>query len=96
MQESERIGSQKDIHEKDRKVLSNAGREELKSVLFDIHRDYISELKEKYLRLTEDDLLYLCLLQAGLDSLTIALCLGFTNTQPVNQRKYRLKEKMKS
>lgn len=90
------LATQKDIHEKDRKVLSNAGREELKSVLFDIHRDYISELKEKYLRLTEDDLLYLCLLQAGLDSLTIALCLGFTNTQPVNQRKYRLKEKMKS
>lgn len=90
------LSAQKKVCEKDRKVLSNAGREELKSVLFDIHRDYISELKEKYPRLTEDDLLYLCLQQTGLDSLTIALCLGFTNTQPVNQRRYRLKEKMRS
>ncbi|HJC95627.1 MAG TPA: hypothetical protein H9925_04155 [Candidatus Phocaeicola gallinarum] len=89
------LASQKDVCEKERKVLSNAEREKLSAVLFDIYQNYVSELKEKYPRLTDDDLLFLCLLQAKLEPLTIAMCFGFTNTLPINQRKYRLKEKMK-
>lgn len=52
-------------------------------------------LTKKYPKLTEEDILYLCLNEAKLQPLTIALCFGYNNTHPINQRKLRIKEKMK-
>ena len=61
----------------------------------DFGGQYISdELKAEYSKLTDEDLLYLALCEVGYDTQTIALCFGFTNTHPINQRKFRLKERM--
>ncbi|HCO66735.1 MAG TPA: hypothetical protein DIT04_03130 [Dysgonomonas sp.] len=77
------------------KVLNTEDQKKLKNVLFDIYAEYINTLKSEYPRLTDSDLLLLCLQETSLDSLSIAICFGYTNTHPINQRKLRIREKMK-
>ena len=77
------------------KVLTNAELKKLQKTIFEIYADYISYLQKKYPKLTEEDILYLCLNEAKLQPLTIALCFGYNNTHPINQRKLRIKERMK-
>ena len=77
------------------KVLTNTELKKLQKTIFEIYADYISHLQKKYPKLTEEDILYLCLNEAKLQPLTIALCFGYNNTHPINQRKLRIKEKMK-
>lgn len=85
---------QKEVDKKARKVLTNAEREKLKKTVFEIYADYISPLKKQYPQLTDDDLLLLCLQEANIPPLVIALCLGHTDTVALNQRKSRLRVKM--
>jgi len=76
------------------KVLTHREQLELKKVVFEIYADFIASLKAEYSKLTDEDLLYLSLCEIGFNSQTIALCFGYTNTHPINQRKFRLKERM--
>lgn len=85
---------QKEVDKKARKVMTNAEREKLKQTVFEIYADYISPLKKQYPQLTDDDLLLLCLQEANIPPLVIALCLGHTDTVALNQRKSRLRVKM--
>ena len=85
---------QQKVDKKARKVMTNSDREKLKKTIFEIYVDYISPLQIQYSQLTEDDLLCLCLLEAGIPPLVIALCLGHTDTVAFNKRKSRLKVKM--
>lgn len=88
------LSSQEKIEKKNRKPLTTSESENLKKNVLAIYSDYISSLLEKYPRLTNDDLLFLCLQQAGFSSLVIALCFGYSDTLTINQRKSRLKVKM--
>lgn len=85
---------QQEVDKKARKVMTNSDCEKLKKTVFEIYADYISPLQIRYSQLTEDDLLCLCLLEAGIPPLVIALCLGHTDTVAFNKRKSRLKVKM--
>lgn len=85
---------QQEVDKKARKVMTNSECEKLKKTVFEIYADYISPLQIQYSQLTEDDLLCLCLLEAGIPPLVIALCLGHTDTVAFNKRKSRLKVKM--
>lgn len=85
---------QQEVDKKARKVMTNSDCEKLKKTVFEIYADYISPLQIQYSQLTEDDLLCLCLLEAGIPPLVIALCLGHTDTVAFNKRKSRLKVKM--
>lgn len=76
------------------KVLTHSEQTELRRTIFDIYADFIATLKAEYPGLAADDLLYLCLCEIGFNTQTIALCFGYTNTHPINQRKFRLKERM--
>lgn len=76
------------------KVLSHLELAELKKTIFNIYADFIAIQKSEYPKLTDEDLLYLTLCEVGYDTQTIALCFGYTNTHPINQRKFRLKERM--
>ena len=82
------------MNKKIRKVMAAAELDKLKKTTFEIYADYISPLQQQYSKLTEDDLLFLCLLEADIPALTIALCFGHTDTVALNQRKSRLKIKM--
>ncbi|WP_455666262.1 hypothetical protein [Phocaeicola sp.] len=88
------LSEQREVDKKARKVMTDAERGKLKKTVFEIYADYISPLQVQYVRLTEDDLLLLCLQEADIPPLTIALCFGHTDTAALNQRKSRLKVKM--
>ena len=46
--------------------------------------------------LTDEDVLFCCLTKLGLDNSIICRCMGSANKQAANQRKYRVKKKMKA
>lgn len=88
--------SQQEVKDKNElQVLKTTELNKLRQVVFEIYADYINSLQTEYSKLTEDDLLYLCLQLTDLSTLSIARCFGYTNTQPINQRKLRIKEKMR-
>lgn len=80
---------------KQMKALTNSEQGLLKTTVFEIYRDYTESLKTKHPKLTEDDLLFLCLQETSLTPQSIAFCFGYTDTHTLNQKKYRLKERMK-
>lgn len=88
------LSDQQQVNKKIRKVMAAAELDKLKKTTFEIYADYISPLQAQYSQLTEDDLLVLCLQEAGISPLAISLCFGHTDTVALNQRKSRLKKKM--
>lgn len=88
------LSDQQKVDKKERKIMTSTEKEKLRSLVFEIYADYISSLQTQYPRLTEDDLLFLCLQEAGIPSLTIALCFGYSDTLALNQRRLRIKAKM--
>lgn len=88
------LSDQQQVNKKIRKVMAAVELDKLKKTTFEIYADYISPLQAQYSQLTEDDLLVLCLQEAGISPLAISLCFGHTDTVPLNQRKSRLKKKM--
>lgn len=89
-----KLSEQKVSNKKELKVLTNAEKEKLTEIVFDIYADYKSCLKSQYPKLTDEDLLYLCLEKIGFSSQAISFCFGHFNTHALAQRKYRIKEKM--
>lgn len=79
---------------KQMKALNNKEQELLKNTVFEIYSDHISSLKKEHSKLTDDDLLYLCLKNTSLNQKSIAICFGYTDTHSLNQKKYRIKERM--
>lgn len=88
------LSGQTTTNKKQMKALTTTEQEQLKKTVFGIYKSYISFLHNEYPRLTEDDQLFLCLQETSLDPLSIAICFGYTDTHPLNQKKYRLKERM--
>lgn len=88
------LSDQQQVNKKIRKVMAAAELDKLKKTTFEIYADYISPLQAQYSQLTDDDLLVLCLQEAGISPLAISLCFGHTDTVALNQRKSRLKKKM--
>ena len=56
----------------------------------------IKTIKQACAGLTEEDVMYSCLAKTGLDSQSISNCMGSASRQSINQRKYRIKKKMKA
>ena len=81
-------------NKKERKVMSDTEHEKLRETVLGIFGDYVAPLREAHPRLTDDDLLLLCLQEMNLPPLVIAMCYGYSDTSTINQRKSRLKSKM--
>lgn len=79
---------------KEQKVLDAAGRQKLKETVLDLYSSQVKEWRAHYPRLSEDDLLLLCLQFASFDSQSIAICFGYGDTHTINQRKTRIRERM--
>jgi len=45
--------------------------------------------------LTDEDVVFCCLIKTGLDKMVVSRCIGSPGRQAVNQRKYRIKKKMR-
>lgn len=77
------------------KVLSFKEQNELKAILFSLCANYVEEMRSNYPRLEEDDILLLCLEKyTDFDANTVALCFGTTSKHTINQRRYRMKERL--
>ena len=46
--------------------------------------------------LTKEDIIFCCLVKLGLNNSTIGCCMGSMDRHAINQRKYRIKKKMKT
>lgn len=90
------LSAQETSNKKELQVLTHVEQGKLKKIVFDIFADYKSALQAQYPQLTEDDILYLCLNEMHFSSKLIARCFGYTDTHPINQRKLRIKERMRS
>lgn len=77
------------------KVLSFNEQKSLKSALYTICTGYVDELKKNHPKLEEDDIFLLCLEKyTNFDANTIALCFGTTSKHTINQRRYRMKDRL--
>ncbi|WP_455610729.1 hypothetical protein [Bacteroides sp.] len=88
------LSQQTTSNKKQMKALTTTEQEQLKKTIFGIYQSYISFLHIEYPKLTEDDQLLLCLQETSLSPLAIAICFGYTDTHPLNQKKYKMKERM--
>lgn len=88
------LSQQDKSNKKAMKALTSNEQKELKTIIFEIYAEYIVDMKKKCSKLTENDLLFLCLNEAKLDPLTVSLCFGYTSTHNLNQRKFTIKKKM--
>jgi len=64
----------------------------------DIHYVFtylIKVIKQACRNLTDEDVLFCCLIKLGLTSSVICHCMGSISKQTANQRKYRIRKKMK-
>ena len=89
-----KLAKQDTVDKKKINVLNLADQQSLRDTIFAIYNDSITELRLRYPRLTDEDIIFLCLEKNNLPSSIIAYCFGSTNTQVINQRRYRLKERM--
>ena len=80
---------------KEQKVLNHAEQQKLREMLSSIYSEQVESLRSNYPRLTEDDIVLLCLQTVSFDSQSIAICFGYGDTHAINQRKLRIKERMK-
>lgn len=91
------LSQQDETNKKAMKALTSNEQKELKTIIFEIYAEYIADMQQKCSKLTENDLLFLCLLnETKLDSLAVAICFGYTSTHNLNQRKFTIKLKMGS
>ena len=78
-----------------RKVLNVAEQDSLRNLVFHICAEEVKDWQERFPRLSEGDLLLLCLQKMNFDRKTIAICFGYGDTHAINQRIFRIKERMK-
>lgn len=88
------LSNSKVTDKKNIKVLTNAEQRKLKDTILSIYTEYADTLHQKYSKLTEDDIVLLCLQEAQLAPKAIAICFGYNDTHTINQRKLRIKQRM--
>jgi tetratricopeptide (TPR) repeat protein len=88
------LSAQKVDSKREARVLNGKEQTLLQNTVFDIYSDYISEMRSAHPKLTDADLLYLCLQTTDLTTFGLAICFGNPDSQVVRQRKLRLKAKM--
>ncbi len=86
------LSKQKD--KKDMKVLNLTEQKKLKDIIFSLYSKQVAILRQQHPFINDDDILLLCLQKTELSSKAIALCFGYSDTHPINQRKLRIKEKI--
>ena len=70
-------------------------RRQLQTDIYYVFTRLIQTIKQSCRNLTDEDVVFCCLAKSGLDSMVICHCMGCVSMQSINQRKYRIKKKMK-
>ena len=72
--------------------------DERQQLAADIHHAFtllIKMITDACPALTDEDAVFCCLIKSGLDKMVVSCCVGSPGRQAVNQRKYRIKKKMR-
>ncbi len=80
---------------KDIKYLTLNEREQLYTDVFFIFQRLVKILQKSCPTLTKEDIVFCCLFKVGVDRSFINCCMGTVSYQAFNQRKYRIRKKMK-
>jgi len=91
-----RMDSYRLIEQKCNKKCLNPNERQL--LYTDIHYVFtrlIKSIKQACRDLTDEDVIFCCLAKSGLTSSTICHCMGSISKQTANQRKYRIRKKMR-
>jgi len=78
-----------------KKCLDPNERQLLNSEIRYVFTRLIKTITEACPDLTEEDVIFCCLAKSDLDNSVICRCMGSISKKTVNQRKYRIKKKMK-
>ena len=78
-----------------KKCLNPDERELLSYDIQYVFSSIIRIIKKSCPSLTDEDVMFCCLKKSGLESMVAGRCIGGISRQSVNQRKYRIKKKMK-
>ncbi len=78
-----------------KKCLNSDERQRLNLDIHYVFTRLIKTIKETCPNLTGEDVIFCCLVKLGLETLVIGRCMGSVSKQTINQRKYRIKKKMK-
>jgi len=77
------------------KCLTQDEKQLLNSEIHYVFERLIKTITEYCPSLTDNDVIFCCLTKSGLDNTSIYHSMGDVSKQPINQRKYRIKKKMK-
>lgn len=88
------LSNQMTSNKKEIKILTASEQKQLKDTVFELFQDSISSFKKAHPKLSEDDLLYLCLEKISFEPKTIAICFGYSDLHTLNQKKYRIRKRM--
>jgi len=78
-----------------KKCLNLSERQQLITDIYCVFTRLIKTIKQSCHNLTDEDIIFCCLTKFGLDNMIICRCMGSVSKQTINQRKYRIKRKMK-
>lgn len=84
----------KDLLHKEYRPFTKEEFKELQEITEHLFAGFTQELATACPPLTKEDILYCCLVKLGLPALTIAYCFTSFDTNPLKQRKKRIKEKI--
>lgn len=86
--------NKKELSSKEYKPFTLEEFDELRKTIKNIFSKFIHQLNDVCPLLTEEDIIFCCLIKVDLPVITIAYCFMSFNTNPLKQRKKRIKEKM--
>ena len=78
-----------------KKCFNTDERQQLNIDIHDVFTRLIKTIKLACPSLTSEDVMFCCLAKLGLDNSVVGRCMGSVSKQTINQRKYRIKKKMK-
>ncbi|MDR1197474.1 MAG: hypothetical protein LBK94_00470 [Prevotellaceae bacterium] len=81
---------------RNKQCLNPDERQQLNNDIHQVFKGLIKIIKDACPKLTQEDVVFCCLVKSGLVNLvTAGYCMGIVNRYAINQRKYRIKMKMK-
>ena len=78
-----------------KKCLNPDEKQQLNTDIHWVFKRLVQTIRQACSSLTDDDVLFCCLAKSGFANTVVCRCMGSVSKQTVNQRKYRIKKKMK-
>jgi hypothetical protein len=78
----------------EKKCLIENERQQLRMEIQSVFINFIQTIKINCPEITDEDIIFCCLVKTGLNTSVISCCMGNADNKAANQRKYRIKKKI--